>query len=245
MTLIESYWKVFLWNKDGKKFKKIFYSVNKKKKNFNPYQNNSGTIISIANQNYCVVVSDTRYLNGFSIPTRFQTRIFKISEKIILASAGMFADAFFFQKKTKTSIKDYEYGIKKAISVESCAFYISSLLYSKRFFPYYVFNVLSGLDENDKGSVYSFDSVGSFEKLKFNCIGESCAAIQPLLDSYFEHQLKLKFNLRTKSIQDLINSIKEFFLKASKRKIDIGDGLQFFIINKKGIINENYLLRIE
>nr|UXY86683.1 26S proteasome SU B6 [Cryptomonas paramecium] len=245
MVSIENYWKIFLWNKNKEKFKKIFHSINKKKKNFNPYQNNSGAIISISNQNYCVVVSDTRCLNGFSIPSRFQTRIFKISEKIILASAGMLADAFFFQKKTKTSIKDYEYNIKKNISVESCAFYISSLLYSKRFFPYYIFNVLSGLDENDRGLVYSFDSIGSFEKLKFNCTGESCAAIQPLLDSYFEHQLKLKSNLCVKSIQNLINSIKEFFLKASKRKIDIGDGLQFFIINKKGIINENYLLRIE
>lgn len=36
---------------------------------------------------------------------------------------------------------------------------LSGMLYGKRFFPYYVNNILGGIDEDGKGCVYSFDPV--------------------------------------------------------------------------------------
>ena len=43
---------------------------------------------------------------------------------------------------------------------------LSNVLYSKRFFPYSVSNVLAGLDEDGEGWVYSYYPVGCVEKLK-------------------------------------------------------------------------------
>jgi len=60
---------------------------------------------------------------------------------------------------------------------------ISTILYSKRFFPYYVYNILGGVDEQGKGGVYSFDPVGSYEREFCRAAGAAQSLLQPFLDS--------------------------------------------------------------
>ena len=46
---------------------------------------------------------------------------------------------------------------------------ISNTLYGKRFFPYYTFNLMAGLDENGNGVLYGYDAIGSFDKIYYGC----------------------------------------------------------------------------
>ena len=64
--------------------------------------------------------------------------------------------------------------------LHSIARMISTILYSKRFFPYYVYNILGGIDEEGRGAVYSYDPVGSYERLVCNAAGPAQGLIQPL-----------------------------------------------------------------
>lgn len=50
-------------------------------------------------------------------------------------------------------------------------FLISNTLYGKRFFPYYTFNLLVGLDENNNGICFGYDAIGSFDRVKYACQG--------------------------------------------------------------------------
>lgn len=69
------------------------------------------------------------------------------------------------------------------MSTQSIAQMLAVMLYSKRFFPYYTFNILGGLDENGVGAVYSFDPVGSFEREGYRAGGSASSLIQPFLDN--------------------------------------------------------------
>lgn len=72
----------------------------------------------------------------------------------------------------------------------SIAQLLSTLLYSRRFFPYYVYNVLAGLDNNGEGCLYSYDPVGHCEKVNYTAGGSSGVLMQPFLDSW----VSLNFN---------------------------------------------------
>lgn len=60
---------------------------------------------------------------------------------------------------------------------------LSIMLYHKRFFPYYVSNILAGLDEQGKGCIYSYDPIGHCEKTTYRAGGSAGALLQPLLDN--------------------------------------------------------------
>lgn len=77
----------------------------------------------------------------------------------------------------------YEHEHHKTMSTPAIAQMVSVMLYYKRFFPYYVSNILAGLDNEGRGCVYSYDPVGHCEKELYRAGGSSNALLQPLLDN--------------------------------------------------------------
>ncbi|CAI7884565.1 unnamed protein product [Closterium sp. NIES-54] len=66
---------------------------------------------------------------------------------------------------------------------EAMAQLLANTLYYKRFFPYYTFNALAGLDANGVGCVYGYDAVGSHERLGYVVHGTGQQLVVPVLDS--------------------------------------------------------------
>jgi 20S proteasome subunit beta 6 len=67
--------------------------------------------------------------------------------------------------------------------IKSIARLIQTMLYARRMFPYYVYNVLSGIEEDGTGAVYSFDPVGSYERETCRAAGAAQSLLQPFLDN--------------------------------------------------------------
>lgn len=85
----------------------------------------------------------------------------------------------------------YQHDHRRPISCEAVSQMLSNTLYSKRFFPYYAFNLCAGLDTEGKGAVYSYDAVGSFERCGFGCQG-SGVRLRPLSPRCKEHSSPLQ-----------------------------------------------------
>lgn len=45
---------------------------------FNPYDDNGGTILAIAGQDFAVIAGDTRQTTGYSIQTRYAPKVFRL-----------------------------------------------------------------------------------------------------------------------------------------------------------------------
>jgi hypothetical protein len=123
---------------------------------WSPYDNNGGTCVAIAGEDYCVIAADTRMSTGFSILTRNHSKIHQITDKSVLASSGFQADIRALQKNLDARHQIYQHQHSKQMSCPAMAQLLSNTLYYKRFFPYYAFNVLGGLDSEGPNALPLF-----------------------------------------------------------------------------------------
>lgn len=201
---------------------------------FDPYTDNGGSILAIAGSDYCIVAADTRQSDGgYLINTRYAPKAHKLTDYAVIATSGFHADGMEFTRVLRNEIDAYEYKHLRKITTQSIAQAASTLLYSHRFFPYYTFNIIGGLDENGVGAVYSFDPVGSFERLEYRAGGSAAALIQPLLDNQigFHNQKSNKKNI---PLSLALQIAKDAFTSATERDIYTGDQAEIWIITKDG-----------
>lgn len=72
---------------------------------------------------------------------------------------------------------------KRDPPMESIANLLGNTLYSRRFMPYYTFNLLCGLDKNGEGCVYGYDAIGSYGRETYGIQGSGNNLGMPVLDN--------------------------------------------------------------
>jgi len=220
-----------------------YYGVEPRQHRFNPYDENGGSVVAIGGPGFAVIASDTRLTTGYSIYTRDQPKLTVLGQRTVLGCTGCWCDALALTRLIEARIKLYKHEHQKEITTNASAQMLATMLYNKRFFPYYVSNILAGLDSNGNGIVYSYDPVGHMEGCTFQAGGSAGALLQPFLDNQIGHhnmQLKPTDPL---TIEKTIRIIKDAFTSAAERDIKIGDGVIIKIITQDGTREERYPLR--
>lgn len=168
------------------------------------------------------------------------------SSRIVLSVVGFAADGHALKERLDNIVKMYRYQHGKAMSVKACAQRLSTILYGKRFFPYYVHAILGGMDEEGKGALYSYDPVGSYEREQCRAAGAAASLIMPFLDNQVNYKNQYVpgsgegHALQQRQVEDLDREtvqglVRDAFTSAVERHIEVGDGLQMMIITKEGI----------
>lgn len=128
------------------------------------------------------------------------------------------------------------------MSSAAAAQLLSVTLYYRRFFPYYAFCMIAGLDEHGKGAVYGYDAVGSFKRDDYGAMGSGQNFIMPILDNLVGN--KNRQDAKTPlTAAEAINIVKEVFVIATERDIYTGDAVEIKLIRKEGITTEVFKLK--
>jgi len=210
---------------------------------FNPYESNGGSVVAIAGDDYAIIAADTRLSSGYSIHTRHQDKSFKLSEKTVLASTGCWCDTLSLTSLISARMQMYEHLHNKKMSTTAVAQMLSILMYNRRFFPYYVSNVLAGIDENGEGVIYSYDPIGHCERKKYSAGGSAGPLLQPVLDSQVGYKNQVGVEKVPIPLERAKAIIRDTLISAAERDIYTGDGVIFNIITKDGIKQERIDLR--
>ncbi|KAI8379901.1 nucleophile aminohydrolase [Choanephora cucurbitarum] len=199
---------------------------------FEPYDDNGGTSLAIAGKDFCIIASDTRQSTGYSINSRYAPKAYKLTETSVIAMNGFHADGLTLKKVLDQRLKWYKFNHDKDMSVTALAQMLSITLYQKRFFPYYSFCVLGGVDDEGRGAVYAYDAIGSFEREKCRANGSASALIQPFLDNQVSKKNMENVSTNDLELDEAIRIAKDAFTSATERDIYTGDSLEIFIIRK-------------
>ncbi|KAF9464195.1 nucleophile aminohydrolase [Collybia nuda] len=205
---------------------------------FNPYSENGGTILAIAGADFSVIAGDTRQSEGYSIQTRYAPKVFRLTDKAVLAVNGFAADGNMFVKKVRQRLEWYRHAHAKDMPLRAIARLIQTMLYARRFFPYYVYNILGGIEDDGTGAVYSFDPVGSYEREACRAAGAAQSLVQPFLDNqiYFKNQTPAPGTSHPVHLplSTVLSLVIDSFTSATERHIEVGDGLEMYVVLAKG-----------
>ncbi|KAG8214837.1 nucleophile aminohydrolase, partial [Butyriboletus roseoflavus] len=195
---------------------------------FNPYSENGGTILAVAGADFTVIAGDTRQSEGYSIQTRYAPKVFRLTDRAVLAVNGFAADGNMFVKKVKQRLEWYRHAHSKDMPIRAIARLIQTMLYARRFFPYYVYNILGGIEEDGTGAVYSFDPVGSHV--------EPPPHLRFFADIYFKNQQPAQGTSHPAHLPltTVLSIVIDSFTSATERHIEVGDGLEMYIVLAKG-----------
>lgn len=200
--------------------------------------------MAIAGDNFAVIAADTRLSTGYSIHTRNENKLFKLNATTVLASTGCWPDTLALTSLMKVRIQMYKDQHGKEMSTNAIAQMLSNLMYNRRFFPYYVSNVLAGLDLDGKGVVYSYDPIGHCEKATYRAGGSSGALLQPVLDNQIGQKNMQGVEKVPVTLAKASSIIKDTFISAAERDMYTGDNVLLNIITKEnGIQVEQLALR--
>ncbi|CAG0892622.1 unnamed protein product [Cyprideis torosa] len=224
-----------------------FASNAEKQARFNPYMENGGSIVAIGGSGFAVIASETRLTAGFNIFSRECNKLFPLTPKTILGCAGCWCDILTFTELVRTRLKMYQFDHKEQMTTPAIAQLLVTMLYYKRFFPYYIANVVAGLEEGENGElegvVFSYDPVGHMDKKKYVATGAAGPLLQPLLDNQVGHKNISIERTDALSKEEAISLVKDVFISAAEREINTGDGVHIMVLTKEGIETEQFALR--
>jgi len=217
---------------------------------FERYADNGGTVVGISGRDWVVLASDTRLSDGYVIKSRNVSKLLELSPGTYLAASGCWSDTAALAKVLQHHLRLYAWQNERPVpSVTVLAHLLSSVLYSRRHFPYYALCAVAGLDEHGCGALYRFDAVGSCERVQAVCAGKGEQLIQPMLDvvtrmeeeatdvdaRMFEEDGDAAAAAVVKHDLDVDGAcalVVRAFQAAAEREITVGDGVDLCIIRR-------------
>ncbi|XP_049812673.1 proteasome subunit beta type-1 [Schistocerca nitens] len=211
--------------------------------NFNPYSDNGGSVVAVAGEDYAIIAADTRLSAGFSIYTREQSKLFRLSNTTVLGCTGCWCDTLTLTRILEARLQMYLHEHQKPMATPAVAQMLSTMLYYKRFFPYYVSNILAGLDADGRGCVFSYDPIGHCERSNYRAGGSAGALLQPLLDNQIGYKNMENVPKEPVPAEKALAIIKDGFISAAERDIYTGDSILINVITKDGVSVDKFKLR--
>jgi proteasome beta subunit len=149
------------------------------------------TVVGIKCIDGVVVATDSLITWGTFVLTEKGVKAFKLTDSIVLASAGLTSDYQILVNRLQAQIKLYELNQKKSISVKALAKMLANTLYSRRMAPLYVQSIVVGVD-SDGPQLFSLDMGGSLIPDQFTATGTGTATAYGVLEDSYKPSITVK-----------------------------------------------------
>ncbi|KAJ1675722.1 proteasome core particle subunit beta 3 [Spiromyces aspiralis] len=120
----------------------------------------------------CVVIGCDKRLGerALTVSTDFE-KVFKVRDKLFVGLPGLATDVKTLHDRIRYRVNIYEMEEERPMQPKVLANMISSMLYQKRFGPYFIEPIIAGIDENNKPYIASMDLIGCILTAKDFVVG--------------------------------------------------------------------------
>jgi len=190
------------------------------------------TTVGVVCPDGVILASEKRVSYGYLIVSKGGKKVFKITDRIGAACAGLVSDMQILVREVEAYANLYSLDVSRPISVRSAAKLMSTLLFNRRLAPLITQTIVGGLDE-EGATLYALDIMGSVIPDKYAAVGSGTQIAMGLLEEGYKENLTIEEakNLVTRSIKSAIS-----------RDIMSGNGIDFLIITKDGTREESMKL---
>ncbi|MFW9870244.1 MAG: proteasome subunit beta [Candidatus Thorarchaeota archaeon] len=149
------------------------------------------TVVGIKCSDGVVVATDSLITWGTFVLSDTGIKAFKLTDTIVLASAGLTSDYQMLVNRLQAQIKLYELNQKKEITVRALSKMLANTLYARRMAPLYVQTIVIGID-SDGPQLFTLDMGGSLIPDEFTATGTGTATAYGVLEEGFKPDMTVK-----------------------------------------------------
>jgi len=186
------------------------------------------TTVGLVCKEGVILASERRVSYGYFVMSKTGKKVFKISDRIGAACAGIVADMQILTREVSAYLSLYSYEREQGAMVHTAAKLMGSILFERRYFPYLTQTIVGGIDETGP-RLYVLDPLGSVIEDKFTAVGSGSEIAMGLFEADFKEGM---------SIEDGKSLVRKAVKVASARDIGSGEGLDILIITPNGISEE-------
>ncbi|TMW62228.1 hypothetical protein Poli38472_009721 [Pythium oligandrum] len=191
---------------------------------------NGAAIIAMVGKDCIGIACDTRIgLQGQTVATDFQ-KVFRVTDKTFIGLAGLATDVQSVSQLLKFKINMYKMNEEREIKPKTLSAMVSSMMYEKRFGPWFVEPVIAGLTDDNKPFISSMDCLGCEMFTKdFVVAGTMEEALYGMCESLYRPNLEP---------DDLFETLSQCLLSACNRDAFSGWGATVHILTPKGVTSK-------
>jgi len=187
------------------------------------------TTLGVVCSDGVILASEKRVSYGYLVVSRVGKKVFKITEKIGAACAGLVSDMQILVREVEAYANLFRLDAGRMLPVKSAAKLMSTLLFSRRLFPLITQTIVGGMDE-EGASIYVLDMLGSVLPDKYAAVGSGAEIAVGVLEEGYKENMSMK-----EAKQLVVRAIKS----AISRDVMSGDGVDFLIITNEGLKEES------
>eukprot|EP00930_Biecheleria_cincta_P049221 TRINITY_DN34466_c0_g1_i1.p1 TRINITY_DN34466_c0_g1~~TRINITY_DN34466_c0_g1_i1.p1 ORF type:complete len:207 (-),score=49.70 TRINITY_DN34466_c0_g1_i1:16-636(-) len=199
---------------------------------------NGSAIVAMAGKNCVAIASDSRHgIRQLQTVSCNRQKTFQLTDQTFVGLAGLATDVQTMSQLLNFRLKLYTLREERAMQPQTVGNLISSMLYEKRFGPWFTEPVVAGLDKDHNPFMCAFDFIGAMSQAKdFVVSGTSSEQLFGVCESFWRPDMNK---------DELFETVAQCLLSAVDRDCLAGWGGVVHIITPDEIITKKLKGRMD
>lgn len=203
----------------------------------NPMEYSGAAVVAMAGKDCVAIASDRRFGAQFQTISMDFQKVFRMHDRLYVGLNGLPTDIQTIAKTLEFRLKMYSMREERDMKPATFTQMLSSMLYEKRFGPYFAEPVVAGLEADGKPYIAAMDLIGAPVFAKDFVVAGSCSEnLYGMAESLYRPDL---------GPEDLFETISQVLLSAVDRDAMSGWGAVVHVITPEGVTTRELKARMD